>query len=76
MACDYYELDLNDPEARWVCQELVHLGVIEPGENMGECMYDGVDFTISAAWLKDVPRKGLLQVSSLRLCLYERSVVC
>ena len=61
-ACDYYELDLADPEQRWICQEILHLGVIEPGENMGECMYDGVDFTITAAWLTDTPRRGLLQV--------------
>ena len=62
VACDYYELDLSDPEKRWVCQELLHLGVIEPGQNMPECMYNGVDFTITSSWLKDTPRKGLLQV--------------
>jgi hypothetical protein len=61
-ACDYYELDLADIEQRWVCQEILHLGVIEPGENMGECMYNGVDFVITASWLTDTPRRGLLQV--------------
>ena len=56
------QLELSDPEQRWICQEILHLGVEEPGENMGECMYDGVDFTITATWLSDCPRKGLLQV--------------
>ena len=64
MACDYYELDLEDPEQRWVCQEVLHLGSIEPGENMGESMLDGIDFTITSAWLQPdgVPRRGLLQI--------------
>jgi len=42
VACDYYELELSDPEQRWICQEILHLGVIEPGENMGECMLNGI----------------------------------
>jgi len=56
------QLELSDPEQRWICQEVLHLGAEEPGENMGECMYEGVDYTITKAWLSDCPRKGLLQV--------------
>jgi hypothetical protein len=36
MAANYYELDLSHPEQRWVVQELVHLGAVEPGVNMVE----------------------------------------
>jgi hypothetical protein len=56
------QLELSDPEQRWICQEILHLSVIEPGENCGECMKDGVDYQFTSAWLSDTPRSGLVQV--------------
>jgi hypothetical protein len=63
MAVDYYELDLAHPAQRLICQEIVHLASVEPGNNVVDCTLDGVDFDIPAMWLSDVPRRGLL-------CLY------
>jgi|LauGreDrversion2_3_1035106.scaffolds.fasta_scaffold62721_1 hypothetical protein len=62
MATNYYELDLAQPEQRWVAQELVHLGAVEPGTNMVEVSLQGVDFDIPAGWSVDVPRRGLLEL--------------
>ena len=42
MAPDYYELDLSDPEQRWVMQELVHLGNAEPGTNFVQVALNGI----------------------------------
>ncbi len=61
------QLDLSDPEQRWILQEIVHLSVKEPGQNCGEVMLDfqvppwGSD-GLPATWLSDVPRSGVLQV--------------
>ena len=59
-AANYYELDLEDPEQRWVVQELVHLGCVEPGRNFVEVALQGIDFDIPKGWEAEVPRKGLL----------------
>ena len=58
MAVAYYELDLGLPEHRWVAQELVHLAMEEPGENMVECQYNGMDFPLPVGWGVEVPKKG------------------
>jgi len=62
MAANYYELDLSDVEQRWVVQELVHLGAVEPGKNCVEVQLQGIDFDIPAGWAADVPRRGLLEL--------------
>ena len=46
MAVGYHELDLAVTEERFVAQELVHLAMVEPGENMVDCQYNGVDFPL------------------------------
>lgn len=53
-------MDLEDPEQRWVVQELVHLGCVEPGRNFVEVALQGIDFDIPKGWETEVPRKGLL----------------
>ena len=58
MAVGYYELDLALVEHRLVAQELVHLAMVEPGENMVDCQYNGVDFPLPVGWGVDVPKKG------------------
>ena len=60
MAVDFYELDLEQPPERFVMQELLHLASVEPGDNMYDCTYAGIDFTVPAGWLKDVPRTGII----------------
>ena len=62
MAANYYELDLADAEHRWVAQELVHLGAVEPGKNCIEVQLNGIDFDIPAGWEREVPRRGLLEL--------------
>lgn len=46
MAVGYHELDLAVADQRFVAQELVHLAMVEPGENMVDCQYNGVDFPL------------------------------
>ena len=60
MAVDFYELDLERAPERFVMQELLHLASVEPGDNMVECTYQGIDFTVPAGWLKEVPRTGVI----------------
>ena len=36
-AVGFHELDLTDPQQRFVCGRLVDLAIIEPGENMCAC---------------------------------------
>lgn len=59
MAVAFYELDLSVPEQRWVVQEIVHLAMVEPGENIIESQRDGVDFPFPKSWEQDVPKKGV-----------------
>lgn len=59
MAVDYYELDLAIPDERFVVQELVHLATSEPGENCVSETLEGIDFAMPAAWVIEVPKKGL-----------------
>merc|ERR1719421_931176 len=58
-AVGYYELDLTKPAERWICAELVRLAVLEPGENLIDETYDGLDFVMPAGWCQTVPTKGL-----------------
>jgi hypothetical protein len=58
MAVGYHEFDLAIPEQRWAAQELVHLAMIEPGENMVDTQYNGVDFPLPVGWGVEVPKKG------------------
>lgn len=43
-------------------QELVHLAMVEPGENCVETQYNGVDLSIPAGWGKELPKRGLLSL--------------
>jgi hypothetical protein len=49
MAVDYYELDLSQPEERFIAQELVHLAASEPGENCVNETLEGIDFETPAS---------------------------
>ncbi len=60
MAVDFYELDLERCPERFVMQELLHLASTEPGDNIIDCTYQGIDFTVPAGWLKDVPKSGVI----------------
>lgn len=50
MAVGYHEFDLAVTEERFVAQELVHLAMVEPGENMVDCQYNGVDFPLPVSF--------------------------
>jgi hypothetical protein len=71
VAVDYYELDLARAAERFVMQELLHLASVEPGDNMLDGTYQGIDFTVPAGWLKDVPRTGVI---SLYYCREQRVI--
>ena len=60
VAVDFYELDLERPVDRFVMQELLHLATVEPGDNIVDCMYQGIDFSVPAGWLKSVPKQGVI----------------
>ena len=60
MAVGFYELHLDVPEERWVAQELIHLAMMEPGENTVETEYNGSDLDIPAPWAQDLPNRGVL----------------
>ena len=60
MAVNFYELNLESNEDRFVMQELLHLASTETGNNMIDCTYQGIDFTVPAGWLKDVPKSGVI----------------
>jgi hypothetical protein len=62
MAVGFYELDLAQSTDRFVMQELLHLASTEPGENIVNCTYRGIDYTIGAAWIKDVPNTGIISL--------------
>jgi hypothetical protein len=61
-AVGFHELDLTDPQQRFICARLVDLAVIEPGENMCGCRYNEIDFDVPASWLEEVPQKGIFTV--------------
>jgi hypothetical protein len=62
MAVGFYELDLARSTDRFVMQELLHLASIEPGNNIVDCTYQGIDYTVGAAWIKDVPNSGVISL--------------
>lgn len=66
MAVGFYELDLSDREQRFVAQEIVHLGHVEPGENMGDCTFNESDFDVPVSWVKGLPRQGMLHLYYIR----------
>jgi len=59
MVVDYYELDLKDRADRWIMQEVVHLAIVEPGENCVNSTFNDMDMPIPASWQSDVPRKDV-----------------
>lgn len=61
-AVGFHELDLTDPQQRFVCGRLVDLAVIEPGENMCGCRYNEIDFDVPSSWLEEIPQKGIFTV--------------
>jgi hypothetical protein len=61
-AVGFHELDLTDPQQRYVCGRLVDLAVIEPGENMCGCRYNEIDFDVPSSWLQEIPQKGVFTV--------------
>lgn len=57
-----YRLELENQDQNIVAQCLVDLAVKEPGENwMGE-HWDGKEFELPSTWIKEVPRRGFLEV--------------
>ena len=60
VAVGYYELEFSDPEERFVGQELVHMAVREPGENIIGCHFNGISLNMPAGWATLLPDKGLL----------------
>lgn len=58
-AVDFYEIDLKNPEDRFIAQELVHLAITEPGENCLDESYENIDFEMPGSWVTEVPRKGI-----------------
>jgi len=57
-----YRLDLSKRDQNLIARCLVDLAVCEPGENwLGEHL-DGKEFELPSTWIKEVPRKGLLEV--------------
>jgi hypothetical protein len=60
VAVDFYELDLERSAERFVMQELLHLASVEPGDNIIDCTYHGMDYTVPAGWLKEVPKSGVI----------------
>ncbi len=61
-AVGFHELDLSDPQQRFVCGRLVDLAVVEPGENMCGCRYNEIDFDVPSGWLEEIPQKGVFSV--------------
>ena len=61
-AVGFHELDLSDPQQRFVCGRLVDLAVVEPGENMCGCRYNEIDFDVPSGWLEEIPPKGVFTV--------------
>jgi hypothetical protein len=61
-AVGFHELDLSDPQQRFVCARLVDLAVVEPGENMCGCRFNEIDFDVPSSWLEEVPSKGIFSV--------------
>jgi hypothetical protein len=59
MAVDYYELELSNHPERAIMQDIVHLAIVEPGQNCMNETYNDMDFPIPSTWSKEVPRKGL-----------------
>ena len=59
MAVGFYELDLSNPEHRWVAQDIVHLASVEPGANLKESQKNGVDFYFPASWAQNIPTMGV-----------------
>jgi len=59
MAIDYYELELSNHAERAIMQDIVHLAIVEPGQNCMNETYNDMDFPIPSTWQKEVPRKGL-----------------
>jgi hypothetical protein len=66
MAVGFYDLDLANPEHRWLCQELLVLNSEESGGRIIETCYEMVDFDVPSSWLREMPSKGLFQ------CYYVR----
>ena len=62
MAVGFYELDLARSTDRFVMQELLHLASVEPGDNIVDCTYQGIDYTVGATWIKDVPNSGVISL--------------
>ena len=60
MAVGYYELNIAVPDDRFIAQELLHLAILEPGENIMDCQFNGADFDVPAGWAKQLPERGLL----------------
>lgn len=57
-----YRLELENRDQNLVAQCLVELAVKEPGENwQGEHM-NGKEFELPSTWIKEVPKKGFLEV--------------
>lgn len=61
-AVGFHELDLSDPQQRFICGRLVDLAVVEPGENMCGCRYNEIDFDVPSGWLEEIPQKGVFTV--------------
>jgi hypothetical protein len=66
VAVGYYELNIAIPDDRFIAQELLHLAIIEPGENIVDCQYNGADMDVPAGWAKQLPEKGLLSFNYCR----------
>ena len=60
MAVGFYELNIAVPDERFIAQELLHLAILEPGENILDCQFNGADLDVPAGWAKQLPEKGIL----------------
>ena len=58
-AVGYYELDLSNPQMRWVMGQITRLAILEPGENMVEETYNDINFELPNGWTSDTPSKGI-----------------
>jgi len=59
-----YDLALTMPEEHAVATYLVHLSVVEPGENWEDEMYNGMKFSLPKFWYEEaVPKRGQLALT-------------
>jgi len=61
-AVDFYSLHFVDNRDRYIMAELIRLAIVEPGDNMLSCLFDGLAFSVPGSWSKDIPRKGRISV--------------